>query len=187
MYKVTHSRQGDSFGGNGGWITYLSNTAKPFHLYKNTFLQLTSRFLYCAKRLLPSLHCKKPVTIRHAGPVSTSTGKQSCWKQEGYTWWHPLDVPSCCIKSNDYTDLSFPDLQRSEEILDSVIMRANPLLRERWYQNGQIVEESVIFMLGFSVQITLCDMWQFENAQNTPHSTDRSTLDEQWPLNLPKD
>lgn len=55
MYKVTHSRQGDSFGGNGGWITYLSNTAKPFHLYKNTFLQLTSRFLYCDQD--SSHHC----------------------------------------------------------------------------------------------------------------------------------
>lgn len=54
VYKITHSRQGDSFGGNEGWITYLLNTAEPFRFYKNTFLQ-TSRFLYCAKDF--SHHC----------------------------------------------------------------------------------------------------------------------------------
>lgn len=182
LYLCTKSLtagRGTALGVMEGGLHICRTLAKPFHLYKNTFLQLTSRFSYCAKDF--PHHCNARNQWRHV-MQDQCPRPQVLLETRGLHLMAPLDVPPGCIKPNYYTNLSVP-----EEILDSVIMRANPLLRERWYQNGQSVEESVVFMLGFSVQITLFDMWQFENVQNTPHSTDRSTLDEQRPLNLPKD
>lgn len=131
VYKVTHSRQGDSFGGNEGWITYLLNTAEPFRLYKNTFLQLTSRFLYCAKDF--SNHCivrNQWRYVMHDQCPSMQANSPAGNKRATLD-----DTPGCAIMLHSitrYADIRFPDssAQRIFFLLNSFIMRANALWRE---------------------------------------------------------
>lgn len=123
----SHSQQaGGQLWGNGGRMTYLSNTAKPFHLYKNTFLQLTSRFLHRAKDL--SHHCIARNRQRYV--MQDQCPSLQANSPAGNKRWlrlmTPLNVPSRCNTSNHYTNLCFPDLRCPEEISDSAIMRENP-------------------------------------------------------------
>lgn len=132
VYKVTHSRQGDSLGGNEGWITYLLNTAEPFCLYKNTFLQLTSRFLYCAKDF--SHHCivrNQWRYVMHDQCPSLQASLQVLLETRGLHLMTPLDVPSCCIQSHVTLTFVFQTpVLRGFFFLNSFIMRVNALWRE---------------------------------------------------------